>query len=150
MRKPPSEPLSTVRPAFAPARLLRLALVLLPLVCAVRPASAEPAAPSPPVPDPPYEQKLERLAEILGALHYLRGLCVPAEAQIWRQEMAQLIEVEAPGPDRRDRLVQAFNRGQSAFRESYRTCTAAATLAADRYREEGLALSREISSRFAD
>lgn len=128
----------------------RAVVIALLFVCHVTLASAEPAAPPPPVPDPPYEQKLERLAEILGAMHYLRGLCVPAEAQVWRQEMAQLIEAEAPSPDRRDRLVQAFNRGQSAFRESYRTCTTAATVAADRYRDEGLALSREISSRFAD
>ncbi len=113
-------------------------------------AQAPPAAPAAPSPDPPYQQRIERLAEVLGALHYLRTLCVPGEAETWRREMAGLIDAEQPTPERRDRLVGAFNRGLGAFRETYRTCTPAARVAGDRYRAEGIAIARDIAGRFAD
>src|SRR5690242_21962901 len=37
--------------------------------------------------DPPYDAPLVRLAEILGALHYLRPLCGAAETSRWRRQM---------------------------------------------------------------
>lgn len=113
-------------------------------------AQSPPAAPPPSLPDPPYQQRFERLAETLGALHHLRGLCVPAEADVWRREMAALIEAEQPDAERRDKLIGAFNRGLSAFRETYRTCTPAAQIAADRYRAEALTIARDMAVRFAD
>jgi len=40
----------------------------------------------------PFDGDLRRLAEILGALHYLRELCGAAEGQKWRNEMQQLVD----------------------------------------------------------
>ena len=40
----------------------------------------------------PYDGDLQRLAEILGALHYLRGVCNANDGQKWRNEMQALIE----------------------------------------------------------
>lgn len=130
-------------------RILAVILALTAATGAVAQTPPPQAAP-PAAIDPPYHARMERLAETLGALHHLRGLCVPAEADVWRREMAALIEVEQPGPDRRDRLVGAFNRGLSAFRETYRTCTPAAQLAAERYRTEAAAIAQDLASRFAD
>src|SRR5690606_25741597 len=38
-----------------------------------------------------FETELERLSEILGALHYLRGLCGAKDGQKWRNEMRALL-----------------------------------------------------------
>ena len=35
----------------------------------------------------PFDGSLQRLAEILGALHYLRNICGANEGQKWRNEM---------------------------------------------------------------
>lgn len=100
--------------------------------------------------EPPYQKKIERLAEILGALHHLRPICVAGEAQTWRQEMSKLIETEGTSAERRDRLVAAFNRGLSALVETHRTCTVSAVAVAELYRQEGAQLADEIASRFVD
>src|SRR3954447_21173032 len=92
----------------------------------------------------PFDGELSRLSEILGALHYLRGICGANEGQTWRNEMQALIEAEVPSGDRRERMVASFNRGYRAFQQSYRTCTPAADLAIRRYLEEGAKISREI------
>jgi uncharacterized protein (TIGR02301 family) len=98
----------------------------------------------------PYDADLQRLAEILGALHYLRGLCGANEGQKWRNEMDALISAEAPSGDRRDKLVAGFNRGYRGFQQTYRTCTPAADVVIRRYLEEGAKISRDITARYAN
>jgi uncharacterized protein (TIGR02301 family) len=98
----------------------------------------------------PFDADLQRLAEILGALHYLRGICGANEGQVWRNEMQALIEAEAPAGERRDRMVASFNRGYRGFQQTYRACTPAADLAIRRYLEEGTRISRDITARFAN
>ena len=46
---------------------------------------------------------LERLAEILGSLHYLRGVCGANEGNKWRNEMQAIMDAEAPSGPRRTR-----------------------------------------------
>jgi uncharacterized protein (TIGR02301 family) len=99
---------------------------------------------------PPYEGELSRLAEILGALHYLRPLCGAPEGARWRGEMQALIEAEQPSAGRRDRLIASFNRGFHSYGQSYRSCTPAASLAIHRYLDEGARLSREIATRYGN
>ena len=99
---------------------------------------------------PPYQADLQRLAEILGALHYLRGICGANEGQTWRNEMQSLIDAEAPPGERRDRLVASFNRGFRGFQQTYRSCTPVADLAIRRYLDEGARISRDITARFAN
>jgi uncharacterized protein (TIGR02301 family) len=98
----------------------------------------------------PYEADMQRLAEILGALHYLRTLCGANEGQTWRSEMQALIDADAPGGDRRDRLIGSFNRGYRGFQQTYRTCTPAANLAIRRYLDEGAKIARDITARYAN
>jgi uncharacterized protein (TIGR02301 family) len=98
----------------------------------------------------PYDGDLQRLAEILGALHYLRTLCGSREGQKWRNEMEALIGAEAPNGERRDRLVISFNRGYRGFQQTYRTCTPAADVVIRRYLEEGARISRDITARYAN
>jgi uncharacterized protein (TIGR02301 family) len=98
--------------------------------------------------DPPYEAQLQRLAEILGSLHYLRPLCGAAEGSVWRDQMDQMLAAEAPTPDRRARLVTQFNRGFTSFASVYRVCTPAATTAIGRYMAEGAKLTHDITTRY--
>ena len=89
-------------------------------------------------------------AEILGALHFLRGICGTNEGQKWRNEAQALIDAEAPAGDRHDQMVASFNRGYRAFQQSYRTCTPAADFAIRRYLDEGAKIAREITARYAN
>jgi len=99
---------------------------------------------------PAYEGEMARLAEILGALHYLRPLCGTADGSRWRGEMSSLIEAEQPPAGRRDRLIASFNRSYGAYQQTYRNCTPAAELAISRFIDEGAKLSREIATRYGN
>ena|ERR1700754_2920677 len=98
----------------------------------------------------PFDGDLQRLAEILGTLHYLRGICGNNEGLKWRNEMQALIDAETPAGDRRARMIAAFNRGYNGFQQTYRTCTPAATVAVRRYIDEGVKISRDLTARYAN
>jgi len=99
----------------------------------------------------PYDDKLARLAEILGSVHYLRTLCKAPGADEWRTDMQQLLDSETNGEQqRKEKLTAAFNRGYRAFASVYADCTQAAIVAEERYRNEGATLATEITSRFGN
>lgn len=98
----------------------------------------------------PYDTELQRLAEILGSLQYLRTVCGAKEGQKWRAEMQSLIDAEAPSGERRRKIVASFNNGYRGFEQTYRTCTPAADLAIRRYLDEGAKIAREITARYAN
>ncbi len=97
-----------------------------------------------------FEADLSRLAEILGALHYLRGVCGTNEGQKWREQMQALIEAEGQQGDRKAKLVASFNQGYRGFQQTYRTCTPAADLAIRRYLNEGAKIAREVTARYTN
>jgi uncharacterized protein (TIGR02301 family) len=98
----------------------------------------------------PYDRELQRLAEILGALHYLRGLCGANEGQMWRDQMQALVDAEAPAGERRNQMVASFNRGYRGYQETYRSCTPAAEFAIRRYLQEGSRIARDVTARYAN
>src|SRR6476661_2233051 len=124
---------------------LKPLLILLVLVLALpaAPARAQLGA-------APFDADLQRLSEIMGALHYLRALCGAKDGPKWRNEMQALIEAETQPGERRARIVAGFNRGYRSFQQTYRTCTPAADFAIRRYLEEGSKISREITARYAN
>jgi uncharacterized protein (TIGR02301 family) len=124
------------------ARVLSVVLIVL----ATSAAHAQPAAGG----RPAYEADLQRLSEILGALHFLRGICGSNEGPKWRTEAQALIEAEAPTGDRHDQMVASFNRGYRGFQQSYRSCTPEAGVVIRRYLEEGAHIAREITARYAN
>jgi uncharacterized protein (TIGR02301 family) len=114
-----------------------------------------PGSPGPPQPAAqeraaPYDPDMQRLSEILGALHFLRGICDTNEGQKWRNEAQALIDAEAPTGDRHDQMIASFNRGYRGFQQSYRACTPAANVAIRRYLEEGAKIARDITARYAN
>lgn len=96
----------------------------------------------------PYDDKLLRLAEVLGSVHYLRNLCGAKEPSKWRDSMSRIIAAEKPGPKRKARLIARFNRGYRAFDGTYSACTTSATTAAQRYTDEGALLASQITGRY--
>lgn len=143
-----------------PPRAEVRALALLAAVLLAAPAPAQtnraqparpspaPAAPAPAEPPAPYERELLRLAEILGALAFLRPLCNAPDAAEWPKRMRALLDAEAGAPERRDRLAGAYNRGYQAYALPYRACTPSAEEATARYLREGETLSRTLASRY--
>ncbi len=122
-----------------PARPIRALLVCLLLIPA--PATAV---------DPPYQGEMERLSEILGSLYFLAPLCRPSSEPDWRQQMADLIELDQPDDDRRQRLAGAFNAGYEAYARLYRACTVSADEAMTRLLLEAEKTARDIHGRFAE
>ena len=124
--------------------LKRALLLLMVLIAAAAPQAraAETAA--------PFDSELFRLAEILGALHYLREICDAREGQKWRDEMQALIEAEAPTGERRAKMVASFNRGYRGFQQAHRTCTPAADVAIRRFLDEGAKIARDVTARYAN
>ena len=124
-------------------RMAGLLAVALMTVVVPAPVRAQEAA-------APFDADLQRLAEILGTLHYLRGICGSNEGQKWRAEMQALVDAETPSGERRSRMIASFNRGYNGFQQTYRSCTPAATVAIRRYLEEGSEISRDLTARYAN
>lgn len=99
--------------------------------------------------DPPYQRQMERLSEIMGSLYYLQPLC-RAGTEDWRAQLAELIDLDEPDDDRRQRLAGAFNSGYTAFSRFHRQCTPASREALTRLLAEAQKLAREIHTRFAE
>jgi len=85
----------------------------------------------------PYDDRLFRLSEILGAVHYLRELCGADEGQVWRQRMGELLQAEGSSALRRARLTRSFNKGYRSYSRTYNTCSPSAQTAINRFLTEG-------------
>ncbi|MDF2983271.1 MAG: hypothetical protein K0Q69_3043 [Devosia sp.] len=122
-------------------RLRPLRFALIALLLAATPARAI---------DPPYQAEMERLSEILGSLYFLNPLCKPSASSDWRGEMADLIALDEPDDDRKQRLTGAFNAGYEAYARLYRVCTVSAEQAMSRLLVEAEKTARDIHSRYAE
>src|SRR5581483_5349319 len=100
---------------------------------------------TPPPDDRPYDNKLMRLTEILGAIHYLRELCGANEGQLWRDQMKEILKNEGTTAVRRAKLVNSFNDGYRGYRRTYRSCTQSATLATARFSTEGAQIAASLA-----
>jgi uncharacterized protein (TIGR02301 family) len=119
---------------------IRSAIAALLLVVATAPVLAI---------DPPYQRQMERLSEIMGSLYFLQPLC-QAGTENWRDQMAELIALDEPDEDRRQRLAGAFNVGYTAYSRFHRACTPAAREALTRLLSEAERIARDIHTRFAE
>ena len=91
--------------------------------------------------DKPYDDKLYRLSEILGAVHYLRELCGSNDGQTWRDRMKELLEAEGNTAVRRATLSRRFNRGYRGYSRTYRNCTSSAQATIERFIKEAIDIS---------
>lgn len=95
-------------------------------------------------PTRPYDAKLYRLAEILGAVHYLRELCEANDGQKWREQMKALLAAEGSTAVRRARLTRSFNNGYRSYSRTYVNCTPSAKSAISKFLVEGVEISESL------
>ena len=132
--------------AEAPAPKSAPAAKAAPATIAPAPAPAAPPPPSAPL--PPYEPQLLRLAQLMGALAYLRDLCGQGDSAEFRAKMAALLDAEGLDEQRRDLLAGAYNKGFHDYATTYRVCTPAADEVVARYLTETARLAADVASRY--
>src|SRR5881392_1964052 len=108
---------------------VRLAAGCLVGLGAISPAFAQPTAS---LDTRPYDERLMRLSEILGAIHYLRELCGANDGQAWRDRMKELMAAEGSTALRRAKLTRSFNNGYRSYSRTYNSCTPSAQTAISR------------------
>ncbi len=109
------------------------------LCCWQGPAAAQQAE------NKPYDDKLTQLAEILGAVHYLRELCGANDGQLWRDRMRELIESEGNvSALRRAKLTRSFNNGYRSYSRTYQSCSPTAQTAINRFLESGALIADQL------
>lgn len=101
-----------MKPAMRKSLLLLAALVLW-----ARPLAAE---------DRDYAGRardLTALSRIFGELHHIRRSCEPrSEADVWRNRMRKLIELEMPQPALQQDMVEAFNKAYRSAEAAFPYC----------------------------
>jgi uncharacterized protein (TIGR02301 family) len=93
----------------------------------------------------PYDDKLLRLSEILGAVHYLRELCGASDGQLWRDRMKELMDTEGASALRRSKLTRSFNNGYRSYSRTYNSCTPSAQTAITRFLNEGAEIAESLT-----
>ena len=96
----------------------------------------------------PYDDKLTRLAEVLGAVHFLRELCGSNDGQVWRDRMREILDGEGYTDLRRAKLTRSFNSGYRSYSRTYNTCSSSAQTAINRFLTEGTQLSEGLVKSF--
>jgi len=141
-------PAPTPTPTSAPAATARPAN---PAANAAQPTPDASPTPPPPQPDvpPPYEAQLLRLAELIGALAYLRDLCGDDDGAAFRGEFADLVAAEGTTDARKDSLAGAFNRGFRDYELTYRACTPTAREIVARFLDEASRIARDVANRYS-
>jgi uncharacterized protein (TIGR02301 family) len=92
----------------------------------------------------PYDDKLMRLSDILGSVHFLRELCGHTDGQLWRDKMRELMEAEGSSALRRAKLSRGFNNGYRNYSRSYTTCTPSAETTITRLITEGAEIAETL------
>jgi uncharacterized protein (TIGR02301 family) len=111
------------------------------VACVAADASAQSLAPE----ARPYDDKLLRLSEILGAVHYLRELCGANDGQLWRDRMRELMDTEGSSALRRAKLTRSFNNGYRSYSRTYSSCSSTAKVAIDRFLAEGADIADNLA-----
>ena len=93
----------------------------------------------------PYDDKLLRLCEILGAVHYLRELCGANDGQLWRDRMKELMDTEGSSALRRAKLTRSFNNGYRSYSRTYNVCSQSAQTAITRFLAEGADIAESLA-----
>ena len=93
----------------------------------------------------PYDDRLLRLSEILGAVHYLRELCGANEGQLWRDRMQELMNTEGSTALRRARLTRSFNNGYRSYSRTYSVCSQSARTAITRFLAQGAEIADTLA-----
>ena len=120
-----------------------------PTAPAAKPSPAATPTPAPPDAPPPYEAQLLRLAELVGALAYLRDLCGDGDGAAFRARFASLVDTEGTTDARKESLAGAFNRGFRDYELTYRACTPTARQIVARFLDEASHIAKDVANRYS-
>jgi uncharacterized protein (TIGR02301 family) len=124
-------------------RLGRIAVVATALL-AIGAAGHAQAQPVAGLENRPYDERLVRLSELLGSVHFLRELCGSTDGMLWRDKMRELLDAEGSSALRRARFTRSFNNGYRAFSRTYTTCTPSAQTAVARFMAEAAEIAEGL------
>jgi len=126
-----------------------LGLCGLPATAQQTPAKPAPVETAPPIDaTPPYEPQLLRLAQMMGALAFLRDLCGDGDGRTFHDKMTALLEAEARSQSRKETLAGAYNRSFRDYEIAYRACTPAARELVARFLAETARLTADLANRY--
>jgi len=120
-----------------------------PTAPAAKPAATPTPTPAQPDAPPPYEAQLLRLAELIGALTYLRDLCGDGDGAAFRAKFAGLVDTEGTTDARKESLAGAFNRGFRDYELTYRACTPTAREIVARFLDEASRIAKDVANRYS-
>lgn len=134
---------------MSPAALALVLALAQGAAAPVKPAAAPRPTPAPTRSEaPPYEADMLRLAELMGALAYLRDLCRDGDGAAFRDRIGQLIAADPRPQEAKDQLAGAFNRGFDGYRLTYRVCTSNARTTIAAYLDETQRISRDLAAKY--
>ena len=88
-----------------------------------------------------FERGLLNLSGHFGTMHHLIQICEHDEVQIWRDSMLELLRLEDPSREQRNRMSQRFNDAYNEVEQRFPSCTADARRYAQRLAGEGADLA---------
>jgi uncharacterized protein (TIGR02301 family) len=77
-------------------------------------------------------------------LSYLTSICDPSPKDPFRSQMQALLDAEANVSPRREEFAGAYNRGYRGLATTYARCTDNARILVKRFRDEGVAITRQV------
>ncbi len=92
-----------------------------------------------------FEREVLNLAGHFGTMHHLNQICEHEDVQIWRDSMMELLRLEAPSRDQRNRMSQRFNDAYNEVEQRFPTCTGEARSYAQRLAREGAELAETMA-----
>lgn len=95
-----------------------------------------------------YDEQLENLYSVLGALHSISNICYH-DNQKWRDFAQSLGTSENLNSLRRTRFFAAFNTSYRTLSTTYQNCTASAQQAYNLYKQQGKAIANNLLSKLA-
>lgn len=88
---------------------------------------------------------IERLSEILGAIHHLRDVCGANDGPLWRNKMIDMINVAELDATQRQTMISHFNDAFYQARTRYPMCTQDAAKRANMLFDEAYQLAARLS-----
>ncbi len=93
----------------------------------------------------PFERDLLNLAGHFGTMHHLTQICEHEGDQVWRDNMLELLRLENPGREQRNRMSQRFNDAYNEVEQRFPTCTPEARSYASQFAAEGAQLASRMA-----
>jgi len=92
-----------------------------------------------------FERDLLNLAGDFGTMHHLTQICEHQNEQVWRDNMLELLRLEDPSRDQRNRMSQRFNDAYNEVEQRFPSCTPEARAYASQLAGEGASLASRMA-----